>query len=491
MTNAPRPDSSRPPRFVVIGAGMSGILAAIELSRAGYRDFAIYEKADRLGGTWRENTYPGIACDVPSHLYSYSFEPNPEWSHRFAPGPEIQAYFEGVARRHGVESRIRFGEEVTRCDFENGRWSLETASGTRDVADFVIAATGVLHHPSIPDLPGLSDFAGASFHSARWDHAVPLEGRRIGVVGTGSSAIQIVSALVERVGRLVLFQRTPQWIAPVENAGYSEEERAEFRRRPEAMREIRDQVAHAFIEGFANALVDVDSPALQAIHDMCVANLENSVRDPGLREKLRPAYRAACKRLIMSEDFYDAIQRPNAQLVTDAIERVEATGVRTRDGQLHELDVLVLATGFQVDRFVRPMQVIGRGGQALDDVWKNGPFAHLAISVPDFPNFFMLNGPNSPVGNFSLIDVAELQLGYVMQLVERVRSGARREIAPSHAAMRRFDAERRQAAKTTIWGTGCRSWYLDEEGLPTAWPWTFDRFREEMSEPDLEDYELR
>jgi cation diffusion facilitator CzcD-associated flavoprotein CzcO len=320
---------------------------------------------------------------------------------------------------------------------------------------------------------------------------VPIEGRRVGVVGTGSSAIQIVSALVERVAKLVLFQRTPQWIAPIENPGFSEEQKAHFREHPEAMREIRDRVARAFIEGFANTLVDVDSPSLQALHDMCVANLENSVRDPELREKLRPSYRAACKRLIMSEDFYEAIQRPNARLVTDAIERVEASGVRTRDGQLHELDVLVLATGFRVDRFVRPMQVIGRGGQALDDVWKNGPFAYMAISVPDFPNFFMLNGPNSPVGNFSLIDVAELQLGYVMQLVERVRSGAQREIAPSHTAMRRFDTERREAAKTTIWGTGCMSWYLDEEGLPTAWPWTFDRFRAEMSEPDPEDYELR
>ena len=485
------PAHSNAPRFVVIGAGMSGILSAIRLQEAGFEDWVIYEKADRLGGTWRENTYPGIACDVPSHFYSYSFAPNPEWSHRFSPGGEIQAYFEDVARRYGVDSRIRFGNEVTRCAFENGRWKILLADGRADEADFVIAATGVLHHPARPVIEGLDRFEGACFHSARWDHEVPLAGKRVGVIGTGSSAIQIVSALVDRVAGLTLFQRTPQWIMPVENPAYREDEKAEFRRRPEAMREIREQISRGFTDGFANVLVDEKSPLLQAIHDLCVSNLETNVADPVLKEKLRPSYRAACKRLIMSEDFYAKIQRPNAKLVTEPIERVEASGVRTRDGRLHELDVLVLATGFRVDRFVRPMRVVGRNGAHLDDVWKDGPFAYMAISVPGFPNFFMLNGPNSPVGNFSLIDVAELQLDYVLQLVEAVRSGARSEVSASLQAMQRFDAERRQAARTTIWNTGCKSWYLDHEGLPTAWPFTFDRFRAEMRAPRLGDYELR
>ena len=470
---------------------MSGIMAAIKLREAGFHDFTIYEKADRLGGTWRENTYPGIACDVPSHLYSYSFAPNPEWSHRFSPGSEIQAYFEAVARRHGVDGRIQYRKEVTRCAFEDGRWKVEMADGTSDVGDFVIAATGVLHHPATPDIEGLGDFEGACFHSARWDHAVPLAGRRLGVIGTGSSAIQIVSALVERVAELTLFQRTAQWIAPVENPAYSEAEKAEFRRRPEAMAQIRAQVSRAFIEGFANALADVQSPQLEAIHAACETNLETSVKDPELREKLRPNYRAACKRLIMSSDFYEAIQRPNARLVTEAIARVEESGVRTRDGRLHELDVLVLATGFCVDRFVRPMQVTGRDGTRLDDIWKEGPFAYMAISVPDFPNFFMLNGPNGPVGNFSLIDVAELQFAYILQLVEQVRSGACREVSASRMAMESFEAERREAARTTIWSSGCTSWYLDAQGVPMAWPWTFDRFREEMSKPRLVDFEAR
>jgi cation diffusion facilitator CzcD-associated flavoprotein CzcO len=478
-------------RFLVVGAGMSGILATIQLDEAGLGDFAIYEKADRLGGTWRENTYPGLTCDVPSHLYSYSFAPNPDWSHRFSPGPEILAYLEDVARRYGVASRVRFGKEVRRAAFRNGRWRLALADGSRDEGDFLIAATGVLHHPAYPDLDGLEGFGGACFHSARWDHAVPLAGRRVGVIGTGSTAIQIVPALIDRVAELSLFQRTAQWIMPVQNPAYSREQRAEFRRRPEAMRAIRAEVSRAFTEGFANVLGDAESPVLRAIHDACVANLESSVVDPELRERLRPSYRAACKRLVLSENFYQAIQRPHARLVTEGIERVEPTGVRTRDGRLHELDVLVLATGFRVDRFVRPMQVVGRDGALLDEVWKEGPFAYQAVSVPGFPNFFMLNGPNSPVGNFSLIDVAELQFGYILKLVERVRAGACRELCASEPAMARFDAERREAARRTIWATGCRSWYLDRSGLPTAWPWSFDRFREAMSAPRLADYEMR
>jgi cation diffusion facilitator CzcD-associated flavoprotein CzcO len=485
-------DASRPNlRFIIIGAGMSGILSAIKLREAGFDNFVIYEKADRLGGTWRENTYPGIACDVPSHFYSYSFAVNPDWSHRFSPGAEIQTYFENVARRYELDSRIHYRKQVSRCTFTNGRWQIAMTDGAADEADFIIAATGVLHHPAYPDIQGLHTFAGAAFHSARWNHAMPLAGKCVGVIGTGSSAIQIVGALIDEVAQLSLFQRTPQWIMPMGNPAYSEEEKAEFRKHPETIDQLRSEVSRMFTDGFANHLADVNSPQLQAIHDACVANLEHNVKDPTLREKLRPNYRAACKRLIMSENFYDAIQRRNATLVTERIERIEASGVRTGDGRLHELDVLILATGFRVDRFVRPMQVIGRDGAILDDVWKQGPFAYLALSVSDFPNFFMLNGPNSPVGNFSLIDVAELQFAYIMQLIERVRSGACREVSASRAAMERFDVERKEAAKTTIWNSGCKSWYLDAHGLPTAWPWTYDRFRAEMSRPRLSDFEMK
>ncbi len=474
-----------PPRFAVIGAGMAGILSAIKLREAGWDDVVVYEKADRLGGTWRENTYPGLSCDVPSHFYSYSFALNPEWTHRFSPGPEILAYFEDVARRSGVDALVRYGREVTRCAFEGGQWRLGLSDGSTDEADFVIAATGVLHHPAHPAIPGVADFAGPCFHSARWDHGAAIAGKRVGVVGTGSSAIQIVGAIVDEVAELRLFQRTPQWVAPMENPAYTDEEKAAFRQTPETMEAIRDAVSRALTDGFANVLSDATSPVLQGIHDMCVAHLERSVRDPVLRERLRPSYRAACKRLIMSDRFYEAIQRPNATLVTDGIERVEPAGVRTRDGVLHPLDVLVLATGFRVDRFVRPMRVVGDRGAALDDVWAEGPFAYMTLAVPDFPNFYMLNGPNGPVGNFSLIEVAELQMTYVLQMIERARSGA---LSPSREATARFDAERRNAATTTIWNTGCKSWYLDASGLPTAWPFTFDRFRAEMAQPRFEDW---
>jgi cation diffusion facilitator CzcD-associated flavoprotein CzcO len=495
MTIGPRPspaESTRTDlRFVIIGAGMSGILSAIKLREAGLDDFVIYEKAERLGGTWRENTYPGVTCDVPSHFYSYSFAPNPDWSHRFSPGAEIHAYFEDVAQRYDVASRIRYGKEITRCEFRRGRWVIEAADGSTDVADFLIAATGVLHHPAYPDLAGLDAFEGATFHSARWNHDVSLAGKRVGVIGTGSSAVQIVGALVDEIGELLLFQRTPQWVAPVDNPAYSDTERTAFRQHPETIGRLRSEFSRALTDGFANHLADANSPQLQAIHDVCVANLENHVKDPVLRENLRPHYRAACKRLIMSDRFYDAIQRPNARLVTEGIERIERSGVRTREGRLHEVDVLVLATGFRVDRFMRPMTIVGRNGTVLDDVWSDGPFAYMAISIPDFPNLFMLNGPNGPVGNFSLIEVAELQCSYIMQLIDQVRSGACNEVSASHAAITTFDAERREAAKATIWNSGCKSWYLDADGLPTAWPWTFDRFRQEMSKPCLGDFDMR
>ncbi len=495
MTREPRPDSVESTgsdlRFIIMGAGMSGILSAIKLQEAGFNNFAVYEKSDRLGGTWRENEYAGVACDVPSHLYSYSFAANPDWSHRFSPGAEIQDYFVNVAREYGIDQLIQFNKRITRCMFEDGRWKIQLADGSGDEGDFVIAATGVLHEPAYPDIEGLDSFAGTTFHSARWNHAVNLTGKRVGVIGTGSTSSQIVGAVIDDVSELFLFQRTAQWVVPQDNTAYTDEEKAEFREHPETMQSLRDQISRTFADMFSNAVVDSNSPQLRAIHQGCVANLESSVTDPVLREKLRPDYRAGCKRLIMSGNFYDAIQRPNATLVTEGIERIEASGVRTCDGQLHELDVLILCTGFRVDRFMRPMEVIGRNGKMLDDTWKDGPFAYYAMSVPDYPNFFMLNGPNGPVGNFSLIEVAELQLRYIMQLIDPVRSGSCTELSATWEATKRFDADRREAAKSTIWMSGCNSWYLDAHGVPAVWPWTFDRLREEMAEPRLEDFELR
>ncbi|MCC6707205.1 MAG: NAD(P)/FAD-dependent oxidoreductase [Gammaproteobacteria bacterium] len=476
-------------RIVVIGAGMAGILAAIKLREAGYDNFVIYEKAARLGGTWRENTYPGIACDVPAHLYTYTFEPNPHWSHVFAPGEEIQAYFEGVAKKYKVLPSIEFNTEITRCVFENGRWQLTTATGKSDSADVVIAATGVLHYPNTPDIAGLEDFKGACFHSARWNHDVALDGKRVGVIGTGSTAIQITSALVPKVAKFELFQRTAQWVMPIENPAYSSEERAAFAADPTRIFAIRDEAKRMMTDFIANAVINADSKEMASIERACLENLENNVKDPVLREKLRPNYRAACKRLIFSPDFYDAIQRPNAELVTEGITRVEAGGVRTADGRLHELDALVLATGFRADRFIRPTLVAGRGGVTLDDVWADRPIAYLSLSVPGFPNMFLLNGPNGPVGNFSLIQIAEMQLGYVIQLLNKLRDGACREISASASATSAFDQARIEAAKGAIWSTGCKSWYLDKFGVPASWPWSYARFAEEMAAPKFEAFE--
>ena len=477
-------------RIAVIGAGMAGILSGVKLLEAGITDFTIYEKGDGPGGTWRENTYPGLACDVPSHLYSYSFAPNPEWSHRFSPGPEIRTYFAGVARDHGLDRYTRYREGIVSCRFTAGRWQLETERGTHDEVDVVIAATGVLHHPRYPDIQGRDTFAGAMFHSARWDHDARIDGARVGVIGTGSTAVQITSAIVDRVAHLSLFQRTAQWIMPQENPPYTDEQKEAYRRDPRQLEEMHAHLAELF-GLFAKAVVDADSPQIKVVEDMCIANLEQSVTDPELRERLRPDYRAACKRLVVSPDFYAAIQRPHAELVTDPIERIEAGGVRTDDGRLHELDVLVLATGFQTNAFTRPMAVTGRDGVALDAAWSERPNAYLSISVPGFPNFFMLNGPNGPVGNFSLIEVAELQFGYIMQLLDRLRSGECREIDATVRAMEEFEAARVEATKRTIWVTGCRSWYLDDRGVPASWPFSFDRFRAEMTAPDPEAFSTR
>jgi cation diffusion facilitator CzcD-associated flavoprotein CzcO len=458
-------------RAAVIGAGISGILSAIKLAEAGLDEITVYEKAGAVGGTWRDNTYPGLACDVPSHLYSYSFAPTPEWSRRYSPGHEIQAYLEWVAREHGVAPRVRFGDEVVRCTHREGTWRIETAAGRRDEAEVVIAATGVLHHPRIPDLPGLDTFGGALFH-----------------IGTGSTAVQLVSALVDRVAHLTLFQRTAQWIMPLDNPVISEEERAGLRAHPERLDAIHRELSDLY-DLFSNAVVDAASPEIEMVERACLANLEENVHDPVLRERLRPDHRAACKRLIISPDFYRAIQAPQAELVTAAIDRIEPGGVRTADGLRHELDVLVLATGFEVDAFVRPMEVVGRGGRTLGEAWDPRPEAYLAVSVPGFPNFFLVNGPNGPIGNFSLIEVAELQVGYILQLVERLRSGECREICATRRALDEFESERERAAGRTIWATGCRSWYLDDRGIPTGWPWSFTRFRERMRAPDPDAFE--
>jgi len=479
-------------RFAVVGAGMAGILAAIRLKERG-EAVAVFEKADRIGGTWRENRYPGLTCDVPAHAYTYSFEPYPEWQSYYATGAEIQTYFEHVVDKYGIRPLIRFGAEVVALDWDEttAEWTLTLGGGESQVFDVVIAASGVLHHPRLPDIAGLDSFAGPAFHTARWDETAPIDAAKVGLIGCGSTGIQIVTALADRVDKLVHFQRSPQWIMPVPQFAYSDEERAAFRANPALMDAIRFSDEYiGNVRRFTDAITDIDGPQMQMIEDICLQNLENSVRDPVLREKLRPTYRAACKRLIYSWCYYDAVQKPTVAVETGRIAHIEPKGVRMADGTFHAVDTLVLATGFQADRFIRPAGVTGQGGLTLDAFWARRPTAHYAVTLPGFPNFFMLNGPTGPVGNFSLIDIAERQWTYIDQLIDLLRRGEGRAVAPSAAAHADYEERRIAAAKTTIFGSGCTSWYLDAEGVPASWPWSYDAFDEAMRQPKLDEYVL-
>ena len=483
--------SSAELRYVVIGAGMAGMLAAIELLESGHRNLVVYEKGETVGGTWRENTYPGLTCDVPSHSYTYSFELNPNWTRTLPPGSEVQAYFEGVKEKYGLNDWIQFNQEIVRCQYKDGQWHIETASGDKDFGDVIIAATGVLHHPRYPVIEGMDSFEGAIFHSARWDHSVPLDGTKIAVIGTGSTGVQIVSTLATRASELTHFQRSPQWILPVEDRPFTEEERESFRNDPEALRAKHyDDEIEAGIERFSAAITDPESSAMQEIDQLVLSNLEESVTDEELKEKIRPHYRPACKRLIYSSNFYEAIQRQSVEAVVEDVTKIEPKGIRTADGALHEYDVIVLATGFQADRFLRPTEVVGRDGVRLADVWDQKPSAYLSVSIPEFPNLFMLNGPNGPVGNFSLIEIAECQWGYIEQLIEKLENGVCREISASQVAADEFEVVRVAQAKKTIFATGCDSWYLDQQGVPATWPWTRSEFKEAMSKPDFDCFDM-
>lgn len=478
-------------KYLVIGAGMSGILAGAKQRQRGEEDFVILEKHGELGGTWRDNRYPGLTCDTPSHAYSYSFALNPEWTSYYAGGAEIQAYFRKVATDFGVVPHIRFNREVAACVFDEAMalWRVTTVTGESWTAQFLVIASGVLHHPKMPDLPGLERFAGRAFHSARWEDDAPLDGARIGIIGCGSTGIQLVNGLWHRAARLVHFLRSPQWIMPVPQFAYSEEQKAAFREDPKLIEAIRnDPVYWEAVFRFTDGVTDFESPQIAEIEAICRRNLEENVRDPVLREKLRPNYRAACKRLIYSWEYYDCVQKPNVLVETGGIAAAEPEGVRMQDGTLHELDVLVLATGFHADRFIRPATVTGRGGETLDDFWAVRPTAHYALTLPGFPNLFMLNGPTGPVGNFPLIDIAERQWDYLEQLLAPILSGEARTVEPTRAAFEDYEARRIAAARKTIFGSGCTSWYLDRTGIPATWPWTYQDFAKAMDRPVFEQF---
>jgi cation diffusion facilitator CzcD-associated flavoprotein CzcO len=473
----------------IIGAGMSGLCMAAKLQDAGIEEFTIFEKADDVGGTWRDNTYPGLSCDVPSRFYSYSFRPNPNWSRLMSPGPEIHSYFQQVATERGIRSHIRFGTDVVSARYRDGLWWVGTADG-EEAFDVLITATGFLRVPRLPDIPGLDSFAGPMFHSSQWDHSISLPDKRIGLIGTGSTGVQITAELGGNVKGLKVFQRTAQWIFPTPNPRYSPLTKAALQRWGR-LNKLSYRFWQVYIEnGFGRATVEKGWQR-RAMSAMCRWNLRLSVRDPELRRKLTPNYQAMCKRQILAGHYYQSIQKPGVDLVTDPIDHVERKGVVTADGRLHELDVLVLATGFDARAYVRPMEIVGDEGLTLDEAWADGPYAYRSVAVPGFPNLFMMTGPHSPIGNQSLVKVAEDQADYAMWWINQLRDGRMIAAAPTEAATKVYNETMKAAMPQTVWVTGCNSWYLGKDGLPELFPWPPVRHRELLATPELRDFDVR
>jgi len=478
----------RSPRVAIIGAGMSGIGMAAKLRLAGIETFRIYEKSDQLGGTWRANTYPGLTCDIPSRYYSFTFAPNPDWSRLYSPGPEIWRYLDGVARRFALHERISLGTEVSEARWLDGRWLLRTSRGDEAEYDFIVTAAGALVHPVKPEIPGLDSFAGAVFHSAEWDHSVPLRDRRIAVIGTGSTGVQLTRALAPVASRFELYQRTPQWILPLANRRYTRLTRWAYRHIP-ALNRFAYQAWQVQIERTLGRATVKPGLARWWLSAACRLHLR-SVRDRSLRARFTPTYEPMCKRLVMSTSFYSQFKRPNVELVDAGIDRVEPRGILTRDGRLHELDVIVLATGFDAHAYMKPLELVGPDGLRLSQLWDGEPFGYRSVAIPGFPNAFTLFGPHSPIGNQSICTVSETQMNFALALIDMWRRGAVEAMWPTEEATERFNAELRAAAPHTIWASGCASWYIGKDGAPQLWPWTPERHREMLAEPLLEEWEL-
>jgi len=478
------------PKIAIIGAGMSGIAAVVKLRKAGYTDLTVFEKADKVGGTWRENTYPGLSCDVPSRWYSFSFNLKPDWNHRYSYGPEIQAYMEETAEKFKVTDIVRFNTPVANLVYEAPHWRLTTGNGEEHVFDIVIGATGVLHQPAFPNIEGLDSFAGEKFHTARWDHDVTIAGKRVGIIGTGSTSAQIVGAIADKVGEIHVFQRTPQWMAPLPQKKYSTAWKRILRTFPFLQRLGYHWYFQLMLRTFAAATVG-NKTMQRVVSWFCRRNLEKNVADPVLRKKLTPDYQAACKRLIFCSDFYPAISRDNAFLVDDAIERITPEGILTIDGKLHELDVLVLATGFDPGAFILPTQVTGEDGRDLREFWDGAPRAHRAVAMPGFPNFWLLEGPTGPVGNLSLITISEHQIDYVISMLDKMKEEKLVAIAAREDAYAEYNAGMTQAVKRTVWVTGgCTSWYMDKTGMPNLYPYEPERYLKAMKDPVFAEYHL-
>ena len=478
------------PSVAIVGGGFGGVGAAVMLGREGYEDVTVFERGDRVGGVWNFNSYPGIACDVPSHLYEFSFAPNPGWSRRYAPGAEIQAYMEDVARRHGVLDKVRLRTEVTRATFDEarGRWLIETTAGPHQ-ADVLVTACGQLSVPSIPAIPGLDEFPGPVFHTARWRHDVDLAGKRVALMGTGCSSIQVGPKIQPEVAQLDVYQRSPGWTIPKMDFAYGPRMRRLFERVP-LLQRLDRQLTFAFMEAATMGLTSrrwMTRPFAAAAR----RQIRSQIDDPELRRKVTPRDDIGCKRIMLTDDWYPTLTRPNVELVTDRVEAVSASGVRTADGTERPADVVILGTGFRTHGFVAPMDVVGRGGRTLEQAWAGVPRAYLGITVPGFPNMFLLYGPNTNGGAGSVIYTVEAATRHVIaSLRELERANARTiELRPQAAA--EFDRELREALAGTVWHTGCTNWYVDENGAnPNQWPWVATAYRRRTATVDPAAYEL-
>ncbi|GAC1440078.1 MAG: NAD(P)/FAD-dependent oxidoreductase [Solirubrobacteraceae bacterium] len=480
-------------RVAIVGSGFAGLGMAARLLERGERDIAVLERGGDVGGTWRDNSYPGAACDVPSRLYSFSFAPNPEWSHSFSPQPEILDYLRDCAERFGVRPKLHTDCELQRAEWDElaGLWRLETSRGAL-TADLLISAAGALSDPKAPAIPGLERFAGTTFHTAAWNHEHALDGERVAVIGTGASAIQVVPKIQPQVAQLNLYQRTAAWIVPRTDRRFTRLERSLYRRLPALGRFARGAIywtRELYVLGFKKP-----ERAMKLVERAARRHLASQVPDPELRARLTPGYRIGCKRILISNDFYPALSRPNADVVTAPIAEVREHSIVTADGVERPTDTIIFATGFQVTPPPIAQAIHGRDGRPLSEVWETeGMQAHRGTTIAGFPNMFMLVGPNTGLGHTSMVYIIEAQINYVLEALEALPAQSGATLEPRPEAQQRYNAELQGALKDTVWQTGgCGSWYLDEHGNNvTLWPDFTFRFKRLTDGFDREHYELR
>ena len=477
----------------VVGAGFGGVGIGVRLRQAGIEDFTIFERGTTVGGVWRANTYPGAACDVPSHLYSYSFAPGHHWSRRYAPQAEILRYLDETARDFGIIPHIRFGTEVTRATFdpEAGRWTLETGGGERHEFDLLVTACGQLTRPAIPTVAGIGEFDGPVFHSAEWDHDVELEGKRVAVIGTGASAIQFVPEVAKVAVSTTIYQRSAPWILPKTDRSYPEWERRLFERFP--LRVAASRVGmFAFFEGATYGFTGNRAVMAPFKH---LADLERRRRlgdDPELLAKATPDYTIGCKRILFTSDWYPTLLRDDVELVTDPVRRVTATAIVDGAGAEREADVIIWGTGFQTHNFVAPMAIHGLNGRELNEVWGERAEAYLGTTVSGFPNMFVLYGPNTNHGSGSVPYTLESQFNYVIDGIHRLREGGFKWIDLRPEAQERWRAEIAERSERTVWTTGgCANWYVNSEGENTNnWPGPWLEYRRRTRRINPADYRV-